>query len=125
MVHAGGRPPIHNDPKVVEALVDSFIKSGDGTLTGLAIHLGFCEKGQLYDYAAKPEFRHSIKRGLMWVEHGYEMETKSNGRAGSIFALKNFGWKDENYQNVKQEIDMNVTEVKADLAERRAALGLN
>ena len=29
------------------------------------------------------------------VENSYEMELRKEGRTGTIFALKNFGWKDK------------------------------
>lgn len=37
------------------------------------------------------------------VEHSYEVDLKESGRTGTIFALKNFDWKD------KTEVDQNVS----------------
>lgn len=71
------------------------------TITGLALHLGFCNRSAMYDYEARGEFCHAVKtartRCEQWVEN--------NGLAGNtppamaIFALKNYGWTD------KQEIE--------------------
>ena len=71
------------------------------TITGLALHLGFCNRSAMYDYEARGEFCHAVKtarsRCEQWVE--------TNGLAGNtppamaIFALKNYGWTD------KQEIE--------------------
>ena len=98
-----GRPKIYTDPDELAAAVDEFIKSGDKTLTGLCIHLGFSSKDTLYNYRKDPIFSDSIKAGLLHVENGYELITRDKGHAGSIFALKNFGWTD------KSEVDMNTT----------------
>lgn len=66
------------------------------TLTGLALHLGFCDKKSLYDYQEKPEFLHSIKRAVSRVEKHHEIQIAYGDKCtGNIFALKNFGWKDK------------------------------
>lgn len=70
----------------------------DLTGTGLALAVG--SKQLLQDYEARPEFSDIIKEAKLIIENSYEHSLKKNGRAGDIFALKNYGWKD------KQEIDM-------------------
>lgn len=107
-----GRPPYFTDPKQLEQLADEYFlqceqDSEPITLTGLALHLGFCDKCSIYDYEAKPEFSHSIKKARLRVENAYEKSLVEKGRSGDIFALKNFGWKDK--QEVEQTGTSNVT----------------
>jgi hypothetical protein len=94
-----GRPPIYEKvedmlPKL-EAWEQKIAEGEKPTVTGLALDLGFCEKGSIYDYAEKPEFFHPLKRALLIVENGYEKALRENAPTGSIFALKNMGWKDK------------------------------
>jgi len=65
------------------------------TVTGLALYLGFSDKSMLYEYQDRPEFSHLIKRARMQVEMGYESNLHGSTPTGSIFALKNMGWKDK------------------------------
>lgn len=72
------------------------------TITGLALFLGFCSRQSIYDYAAKEEFAYIIKRAMARIEQGYEFGLAGTSPTGSIFALKNMGWKD------KTEVDTNI-----------------
>jgi hypothetical protein len=67
------------------------------TVTGMALFLGFESRQSLYDQSQRSDkFSYVIKRGKMRVENGYECNlTTAKSPAGSIFALKNMGWKDE------------------------------
>lgn len=101
-----GRPRIYQSPEELEKVCDDYFDSLNGskpTTTGLALALGFCERKSLYDYADRPEFLHTIKKALLRVESGYEQALFGNSVAGSIFALKNMGWKD------KTEVESNGT----------------
>lgn len=123
----GGRPPIYSvdseaDIQKVAELVDDFFKYIEGekdeegdwtrwpeppTVTGLTLHLGFCDKSTLYDYANIDQFSHSIKRGLVKIEQFHEKATARGDKCtGNIFIMKNFGWKDKVEHDVtsKQEI---------------------
>lgn len=73
------------------------------TLTGLILALGLSSRESLDAYLNYPEFYDSVKRAKLLVEHEYENRLVVSGNAGSIFALKNFGWKD------KQEVEQNTT----------------
>jgi len=42
----------------------------------------------------------TIKKGLERVESSYELDLKKHGRSGTIFALKNFDWKDKNETDI-------------------------
>ena len=61
----------------------------------------FCESSGIdkdeWDETLKRErgFSNAIKKGKQRVENGYELDLKKKGHSGSIFALKNFNWKDK------------------------------
>jgi hypothetical protein len=98
-----GRPPKYETLEdMIPALQEweKSIQNGEvPTITGLTLSLGFADKSSLYDYAKNDKFSHSIKRAMLIVENGYEKALRESNAAGSIFALKNMGWKD------RQEID--------------------
>lgn len=100
---AGGRPPIFDNVDDMLPLLgawEKLIEEGESpTITGLALALGFADKSTLYEYAKKDGFSYPIKKAILIVENGYEKALKQGNAAGSIFALKNFNWKD------KQEIE--------------------
>ena len=101
----GGRPPKYKTPEEMQVKIDEYFNwiatTEDEciTWTGLALYLGFCSRTALTDYGNKKEFKYTIKKALMIVEHHYESLNQKGGGAGAIFALKNFNWKD------KQEIE--------------------
>jgi len=72
------------------------------TLTGVCIWLGIY-KDTFYGYGRRKEFTDIINMARMRIENSYEVSLKKYGRAGDIFALKNFGWHD------KQEVDTKLT----------------
>lgn len=65
------------------------------TITGLALFLGFCSRQSFYDYESRAEFSYAIKRARMKIESEYEKNLYNDRPIGSIFALKNMGWKDK------------------------------
>lgn len=65
------------------------------TITGLALYLGFDSRQSLYDYNEKPEFTGIIKKARARVEQAYEKNLSGQSPTGSIFALKNMGWRDK------------------------------
>lgn len=86
----------NKDGDLVDQLYWHWIREPEPpTVTGLALHLGFCDKKSLYDYAAKPEFLHSIKKGLSKIEQAHEKALFGDKCTGNIFALKNMGWDDK------------------------------
>lgn len=94
-----GRPLKFKTPELLQAAVDDYFNSLVGspigaTITGLAIHLGTF-RDVLCDYQERDEFTNTIKAAKQRVEHAYEQRLINQGRAGDIFALKNFGWKDK------------------------------
>ena len=95
-----GRPRIYQSVEEIDEVIEDyktqcFIDAKRPTVTGATIHLGFCDKTTLYDYRDREEFSHSIKSLLLFVENGYEQALHGNSVTGSIFALKNMGWKDK------------------------------
>lgn len=96
-----GRPPIWDDAEKFAQAVDDYFSDPDinHSWTGLAIHLGFESRQSLEDYKKKPGFSYPIKKALLRIEEKYENGLFGKNPAGSIFALKNFGWKD------KQEVE--------------------
>lgn len=107
------RPATWTDPKAFENKVDEYFKNmpeGERpTWTGLALYLGFESRQSLQDYKEKEEFSYPIKKALMRIEANYEQNLFSRNPAGSIFALKNFGWKDK--QEVEQSGGLKITAI--------------
>lgn len=93
-----GRPPMFETPEELkEKITDYFSQTEmqDITITGLSLFLGFESRQSFYDYQAKKDFAYIIKRARLVIENKYEMNLKENNATGSIFALKNMGWKDK------------------------------
>ena len=109
----GGRPFSLSDPEELSKGLQEYfseIPKLDWTVTGLALHLGIDRDTLLnYEKAAKagntninPVVLRLVKRARAMVENSYEQGLMSGKPVGSIFALKNFGWKD------RQEIDQTI-----------------
>ena len=90
-----GRPPKFKTVEEFDELLELYFKREQYyTITGVCLHLGFCDKHTFYEYGKKPEFSHSVKRARMMVENSYENHLHKQTNSGAIFALKNFGWTD-------------------------------
>lgn len=103
---AGGRPRIYDSVEEIEEVIEGYIaeckeKKEKPTITGATLYLGFCDKTTLYDYRDREEFSHSVKRLLLFVEHGYEVALQGNSVTGAIFALKNMGWRDKAEMDIR------------------------
>jgi hypothetical protein len=97
-----GRPRKWSSNKLLMEAIDEYFTSTpieQWTITGLALSIG-TTRNTLIDYENRREFTRTIKNAKQLVEHAYELSLRKNGRAGDIFALKNFGWQD------KQEIEV-------------------
>lgn len=64
-------------------------------LTGLILALGLSSRESLDEYGRRPEFSDSVKKAKVRVEMEYERRLSSTSPTGAIFALKNFGWRDQ------------------------------
>ena len=103
--HAGGRPLKFKTVEVLQKKIDDYFidtPKDEWTITGLALHLDTSRKVLCEYEDERPEFSNAIKRSKLMVEYSYELDLKKSGRAGTIFALKNFDWKD------KTEVDQNI-----------------
>ncbi len=96
------RPAFYTNKEELEKELDRYFDETPiekWTVTWLAIFLWFTSRQALDNYEEKPHFVDPIKKAKMLVEYSYELDLKEKGNTWSIFALKNFWWKD------KQEIE--------------------
>ncbi len=101
-----GRPPVIETPEELFAAADRYFAmcrrtKQPPTITGLALFLGYTSRQSLIDAANSRDglLSDAIKIQKSRVEEVYERNLHAANAVGSIFALKNFGWKD------KQEIE--------------------
>jgi hypothetical protein len=69
------------------------------TITGLAMALD-TSRETLMDYEGRADFSDTIKKYKNMVHNAYEEDLRKKGRSGDIFALKNFGWRDQVHNDV-------------------------
>jgi hypothetical protein len=107
-----GRPPKFNNPEELETKMNeyfNFCLNNDKplTITGLTLFCGFCDRQALDKYMEKTEqFEIIIKRAKTVIEHKYELGLHNSATVtGSIFALKQFKWIDN------QKIDIGLKEL--------------
>ena len=87
--------------KTVEELDDRVVEYFRGTpkdewtITGLALALDTSRKVLCEYEDDRPAYSNTIKKAKLMVENGYEIDLKKHGRSGTIFALKNFDWRDK------------------------------
>jgi len=106
---AGGRPLRFQSVEELEKLIQAYfddvqskaIVLEDGkviqeplTITGLALALNTTRQ-VLMDYQERDEFTDTIKRAKTVIENFAEKRLFGNNSTGAIFALKNYGWKDQ------------------------------
>lgn len=94
------RPRKIKSPAEMDRLVDEYVALRVAaekpiTLTGMILHMGLCSRSALDEYEKRKEFLYSVKRAKAIIEEVYESNLHANASAGSIFALKNFGWRDK------------------------------
>lgn len=102
MANPVGRPLKFKSVEEFEQKAGEYFDNTDEyewTITGLAYHLETF-RDVLMDYEAKDEFSNAVKRAKLRIESAYEKSLRKNGRAGDIFGLKNFGWKDRTEQDI-------------------------
>lgn len=111
MTRVVGAPPKYKTPAELQDKINDYFLHGvkqrevvtrDGvssipvpTITGLVLHCGFCDRASFYDYEKKAKFSHTIKMARTFIENNYEELLQATGGSGAIFALKNFGWTDQ------------------------------
>lgn len=98
-----GRPKTIPTPEEFDARVNDYIakcRKNDEPilLLGMCLHLGLYGKEALAEYATYDGFSLPVKRARSIIEHEYEKRLNTNNAAaGPIFALKNFGWRDQQH----------------------------
>lgn len=95
-----GRPRKYQSPEDFDAVVDEYVQAREEsgkpiTWTGLALALGFANRSSIDEYAEYEGFSYSVKRAKAIVEEAYEQRLAGSNPTGSIFALKNMGWRDK------------------------------
>lgn len=95
----GGRPRKYKTVEAFDDAVDVYValcRADDTpvTWTGLALALGFSSREAIDEYQNYDGFSDSVKRAKLIVQNAYEMRLAGNSPTGAIFALKNFGWRD-------------------------------
>ena len=97
-----GQKPTFNHPEQMAIALEEYFnntKPEEWTISGIALSVGLTYAGlTVYDKKNK-EYYELLERAKLLVHNSYELGLRKNGKAGDIFALKNFGWKD------KQEIE--------------------
>lgn len=124
-----GAKPKYSSAKQLQKKIDEYFKKGVAkrtllvgpannrqkvivkvpTITGLVLYLGFCDRASFYDLELRSEFTNTIKKARTRIEKEYEEQLASGAGASAIFALKNFGWKDQPEQAPKPD-DLTRTE---------------
>jgi len=98
MAHPGGRPALYKTPEDLKAAVDDYVAKttvAERTVTGLVIHLGFNSRHAFYRQKERgEEFLNIVSYAKLFVENSYEISLRGTAATGSIFALKNMGWRD-------------------------------
>jgi len=92
-----GRPLKFKDQQELISKIETYFnitKKEEWTITGLAIALD-TSRETLCNYEDKEEYFDTIKKAKDMVEYSYELDLKKSGRTGTIFALKNFDWRDK------------------------------
>lgn len=100
MANSPGRPRLFKAPEDFDRKVEEYndyCKANDEpvTWTGLALFLGFSCRASIDEYAKYDGFSYSVKRAKALVEYAYEKRLYGASPTGAIFALKNFGWRDQ------------------------------
>jgi len=128
----GGAPAKYTDPEKMKEAIDQYFanpptkilrKNGEAqeipfiSITGLALHLGFCSRQSMYDYEERPKFSYIIKKARTLIESEYEFLLQNGNTTGAIFALKQFQWTDkvenDNVQDINIHIDHEALGIKS------------
>ncbi len=120
-----GRPRIIESPEEFKRLLGLYLeeckeKSHKPTLTGMIFALGLSSRQSLDEYLNYDGFEDCVKRAKLLIESEYEQRLYATGSTGAIFALKNFGWKDE--QGINHSGTIGLKEVLDDIDGNTAGL---
>ena len=123
-----GRPRIIESPQEFDGLAEMYFAERDLSnepylLTGLILALGLSSRASLDEYEKRPEFFNSVKKAKLRVEMEYEKRLGSTAPTGAIFALKNFGWKDQQNMEHSGKIQVDVFDPETRAKLMRAVAG--
>ena len=96
---AGGRPRKWDSKEALQRDIDRYYKYCDDknrpvTIAGLAYYLDV-DRQTIYNYEKKDEFFDTIKKAKNYIVMRLEEEAIMNGRAGTIFVMKQYGYTDK------------------------------
>ena len=107
-----GRPLKYTDVNQILPLINKYFEEtpkDEWTITWLALALD-TSRTTLIDYVKYAEdgkidyeFTNAIKKAKDMVEYSYEIDLKKRWNTWTIFALKNFDWKDKTETDNKNE----------------------
>ena len=150
-MNPNGRPPLFSNPEDLQEAIDTyfvscvpvFAKDDNGevlyhkgnpiiidmnspTISGLAYHLGFESRQSFYDYENRDEFSYTVKRARLRIEtlHEKNLSNPMIKPTGSIFWLKNAGWKDTQDitiggSDIPVSISAKIEEIKAKFNDKK------
>ncbi len=110
--------PLKFTPESLQMIISKYFETtliGEYTITGLALLVG--SKQLIQDYEKRKDFSEIIKRAKLMVENDYELSLRKHGKAGDIFGLKNFGWKDQQDLKVDSVVKHGISDDLAALIE--------
>lgn len=104
-----GRPRKWNSKEELQSMIDKYWEYCEEynkpmTIAGLAYYTNV-DRQTIYNYAKNEEYFDTIKKARDRIMLGLEEIAIEKGNAGTIFVMKNYGYKD------KQEIDHSSNDV--------------
>ena len=109
-----GGKPLKYTPQSLRKIITDYFRTTpqeEYTVTGLALKIG--SRQLIQDYEKREKFSEIIKEAKLIVENAYELSLRKSGKSGDIFALKNFGWRDQ--KDVKLDASVEITEINVNL----------
>lgn len=102
--HPGGRPRKIKDVEQLRQKIAEYFEKINAqpplerepvTITGLVLFCGYADINSFYAMEKRKEFSSTIKGARTLVTNAYERRLHGQNPTGAIFALKNFGWRDD------------------------------
>lgn len=102
----------YKTPEELQAAIDAyFVNETRPTMSGLSRFLGFKKRDTLYAYKSRDGFGDVVTDARLRIEQYYEENLMDKTRViGSIFALKQLGWRDRQDVQVGGELSIPVIE---------------
>jgi hypothetical protein len=93
--------PLYDDDKELQIAIDKYlseciVNKEFPNVASLAYSLGYATRQSIYDLEKDEKHSYTIKRAILFIESKtVDRALTSNAPTGSIFVLKNMGWKDK------------------------------